>query len=333
MSGFSDKIKSLAKGALAIAVLATVAVAPVAAQDEVDLSSLEGEITSDGSSTVGPITQAIADRFSEEAEGVGVTVDISGTGGGFERFCAGETQIQNASRPISEDELAACAENGVDYYVFEVAFDGITVVVPETNTFLTDLTTDALAQIWQAEAPAQTFADLNPDLPAETINLYGPGADSGTYDFFIEAVLGDDGAIREDFTPSEDDNVLVTSVAGDANGLGYFGYAYYAENEDQLNAVAINGVLPSPETIADGSYAPLSRPLFVYVNAEAMQDPALQQFMRYYLANAPEVAAEVGFVASPAEIYAEDTAKLDAAIAGEAEPDGPAGAAESTPEA
>jgi phosphate transport system substrate-binding protein len=146
-------------------------------------------------------------------------------------------------------------------------------------------------------------------------------------------VLGDDGAIREDFTPSEDDNVLVTSVAGDANGLGYFGYAYYAENEDQLNAVAINGVLPSPETIADGSYAPLSRPLFVYVNAEAMQDPALQEFMRFYLATAPEVAAEVGFVASPEEIYAEDNDKLEAAIAGDAEPDGPAGAAESTPEA
>ena len=330
---FSEQSRRIRQGALALAMLATVMAGPVAAQDTVDLASLEGEITSDGSSTVGPITQAIADRFSEEADGVGITVDISGTGGGFERFCTGDTQVQNASRPIEDDEVAACAEAGVDYYVFEVAFDGITIVVPESNTFLTDLTTEALAQIWQAEEPVQTFADLNPDLPAETINLYGPGADSGTYDFFIEAILGDDGEIREDFTPSEDDNVLVNSVAGDENGLGYFGYAYYAENEDQLNAVAVNGVLPSPETIADGSYEPLSRPLFVYVNAEAMEEPALQEFMRFYLANAEEVAAEVGFVGSPEEIYTEDTEKLEAVIAGEAEPDGPEAAedAEATP--
>ena len=309
---------------------------------ETDLSSLSGEISSDGSSTVGPITQAVAEEFNAEAGDVEISVDISGTGGGFERFCNDETDVQNASRAIEDDEVALCAENGVDYYEFEVAYDGITVVVNEENDFLTCLTTEQLAQLWQADGGAATWDDLNPEFPAEEIALFGPGTDSGTFDFFVDAVLGES-EITENFTPSEDDNVLVEGVLGDENAVGYFGYAYYAENEDSLNAVAIDsegdctegGVLPSPETIQDGTYAPLSRPLYVYVNAASLERPEVQEFMRFYLGNAAELAADVGFVASPDETYTEDSDKLEAALSGEGVPDGPAGAgeAEATPEA
>lgn len=297
---------------------------------ETDLSALSGEIVSDGSSTVGPLTQAVAEEFNALAPNVQTSVDISGTGGGFDRFCAGETDLQNASRAIAEDEIAACAENGVDWYEFEVAYDGITVVTNPENTWLTCITTDQLKQLWQKESPAMTWADLNPDYPADTINLYGPGTDSGTFDFFVETILGEDD-IREDFTPSEDDNVLVEGVAGDVNALGYFGLAYYEANPDVLNAVAVdNGdgtcVSPSPETVQDGTYAPLSRPLFVYVRADSLERPEVQEFVRFYLNEAPALAAEVGYVASPDETYAEDVASFEAAIAGEGTPDSAAAA-------
>ena len=340
MTAVSFRARTIATWAMALALLMTMS-APLAlaagaqeASPETDLAGLEGEISYDGSSTVGPITEAVAEEFNAEAENVEVAGDISGTGGGFERFCAGETDIQNASREIAEDETAACAENGVDYYVFEIAYDGITVVVNEANTDVTCLTVDEIASLWRAEEPAQTFADVNPNLPDETVNLYGPGEASGTFDFFNEAVLGE-GDPREDYTPSEDDNVIVEAVGGDENGLGYFGYAYYAENEDTLNAVEIdsgNGcVAPSSETIRDGSYAPLSRPLYLYVKAESMERPEVQEFARFYIANAGTLAEEIGFVASPDAVYAEDAAKVESAVAGEAEPDGPAG--EATPEA
>jgi phosphate transport system substrate-binding protein len=239
---------------------------PALAQ-ETDLSALSGEIVSDGSSTVGPLTQAVAEEFIAQAQDVQVSVDISGTGGGFERFCVGETDIQNASRPIDEEEIATCAENGVDWYEFEVAYDGLTIVTNKENTWLTCVTTEQLKTLWQKASPANTWAELNADYPADTIALYGPGTDSGTFDFFVETILGED-EIREDFTPSEDDNVLVEGVAGDLNALGYFGLAYYEANQDVLNAVPVdngdgNCVAPSPETVQDGSYAPLSRPLYV----------------------------------------------------------------------
>jgi phosphate transport system substrate-binding protein len=302
---------------------------PVFAQDA-DLSTLSGEIVSDGSSTVGPLTQAVAEEFNGQAPDVQISVDISGTGGGFERFCAGETDVQNASRAIEEDEIASCAENGVDWYEFEVAYDGLTVVTNPENTWLTCATTDQLKQLWQKESPANTWADLNPEYPADTINLYGPGTDSGTFDFFVETILGED-EIREDFTPSEDDNVLVEGVAGDVNALGYFGLAYYEANQDVLNAVAIdngdgNCVTPSPETVQDGTYAPLSRPLFVYVTAESLQRPEVQEFVRFYLTEAPTLAADVGYVASPDEIYAEDMASFEAAVSGSGTPDSAAAA-------
>ena len=302
---------------------------PALAQ-ETDLSALSGEIVSDGSSTVGPLTQAVAEEFNGQAPDVQISVDISGTGGGFERFCAGETDVQNASRAIEEDEITACAENGVDWYEFEVAYDGLTIVTNKENTWLTCITTDQLKQLWQKESPASTWADLNPDYPADTVNLYGPGTDSGTFDFFVETILGED-EIREDFTPSEDDNVLVEGVAGDVNALGYFGLAYYEANQDTLNAVAVdNGdgscVAPSPETVQDGTYAPLSRPLYVYVKDESLQRPEVQEFVRFYLSQAPTLAAEVGYVASPDETYAEDTESFEAAISGSGTPDSAAAA-------
>ncbi len=302
---------------------------PARAQ-ETDLSALSGEIVSDGSSTVGPLTQAVAEEFNGQAPNVQISVDISGTGGGFERFCAGETDVQNASRAIEADEIAACAENGVDWYEFEVAYDGLTVVTNPQNTWLTCITTDQLKQLWQKENPANTWADLNAEYPADTINLYGPGTDSGTFDFFVETILGED-EIREDFTPSEDDNVLVEGVAGDVNALGYFGLAYYEANQEVLTAVAVdkgdgNCVAPSAETVQDGTYAPLSRPLYVYVKAESLQRPEVQEFARFYLSEAPALAAEVGYVASPAETYAEDTASFDAAISSSGTPDSAAAA-------
>jgi phosphate transport system substrate-binding protein len=317
---------SLRQGFLAL-VLASglgMSAAPALAQ-ETDLSALSGQIVSDGSSTVGPLTQAVAEEFNAQASNVQISVDISGTGGGFERFCAGETDVQNASRAIEEDEIAACAENGVDWYEFEVAYDGLTVVTNKENTWVTCLTTDQLKQLWQKDNPANTWADLNPEYPADTINLYGPGTDSGTFDFFVEAILGD-ADIREDFTPSEDDNVLVEGVAGEVNALGYFGLAYYEANTDTLNAVAIdngdgNCVTPSPETVQDGTYAPLSRPLYVYVKADSLKRPEVQEFVRFYLNQAPALAPEVGYVASPEETYTKDMSRFEADVSGEGTPD------------
>ena len=321
------------QGLLALALILAFAAGlmPASAQ-ETDLSSLTGEIVSDGSSTVGPMTQAVAEEFNAQAPGVQISVDISGTGGGFERFCQGETDVQNASRPIDEEEAAICAENGVDWYVFEVAFDGITVVTNTENAFLECLTTEELARIWQMDG-AQTWADINADWPAEPISLYGPGTDSGTFDYFVESVLGET-EIRQDFTPSEDDNVLVEGVSGDGNSLGYFGAAYYQENQDILKAVAIdNGdgcVMPTPETIQDGSYAPLSRPLYVYVRADSLARPEVAEFMRFYLSEAAALASEVGYVASPDEVYTADVESLEGALSGTGAPESQAMA---TPEA
>jgi len=325
------KLSSLRQGlpAFLLASALCAGAMPVLAQDA-DLSSLSGTIVSDGSSTVGPLTQAVAEEFNAQAPNVQTSVDISGTGGGFKRFCAGETDVQNASRAIKDDEATTCADNGVDWYQFEVAYDGVTVVTNKENTWLTCITTADLKRLWQKENPANTWADLNPDYPGETVALYGPGTDSGTFDFFVETILGED-EIREDFTPSEDDNVLVEGVAGDVNALGYFGLAYFQENQDVLNAVAIDAsdgtcVTPSPDTVRDGAYAPLSRPLFVYVNADSLQRPEVQEFIRFYLNDAATLAPEVGYVSSPDESYAEDMKSFEAALSGTGTPDSAAAA-------
>jgi len=297
-----------------------------------NIGELEGEITSDGSSTVGPLTIAAAENFNEIAPNVENNVTISGTGGGFERFCQDETDLQNASRPISEDEVELCAENGVDFFEFEVAFDGITIVVPESNTFLTCISTDVLAQIWNGEI--SNYNEISADLPDLDIELFGPGSESGTYDFFNEEILGEDEAGETiepsaSYEPSEDDNILVEGVSGTEGGLGHFGYSYYTEAQDRLNAVAVtadgdlaNCVTPDPETIRSGEYAPLSRPLYLYVKASSLaENPAIQEFIRYYVADAAAIATSIGFVDAPAEDLVASVEKVEGAIDGSVPPD------------
>jgi phosphate transport system substrate-binding protein len=334
--------RSLIKRASAAALVSAFALTQIVAAQDVapyeapeNIGDISGSISTDGSSTVGPMTAAVAEEFAGVASNVDVTVDISGTGGGFERFCAGETDISNASRAIKDEEIAACAEAGYDYYEFEVAFDGITVVVNSANDFVTCLTVDQLNQLWAPDSEVTTWNQLNPEWPEETINLYGPGADSGTFDYFTDEINGEEGASRTDYQPSEDDNVIVQGVANDQYALGYFGYAYYLENEGTLRAVEVdNGdgcVAPSHETIADGSYAPLSRPLFVYARADAVERPEVQEFLRFYLASAPELADEVGYIGLPADLASEQQQKLEGAIDGSVAPDSQGGSA--TPEA
>lgn len=301
-----------------------------------NIAEISGSIEADGSSTVGPLTEAVIEEFAAVAPGITVTNGISGSGGGFNRFVTGETAISNASRAIAEDEVALAAENGIGYYEFDVAYDGITVVVNAENDFVDSMTVEQLQQLWSADGGIVNWSDINPEWPEEPIELYGPGADSGTFDYFNEVILGEDVAVRTDYIPSEDDNVLVQGVAGSTNALGYFGYAYYVENQDSLRAVPIDSgsgpVEPSIETIADQSYSPLSRPLFIYVNAEMLQtDPALQEFVRFYLSTSDELAQDVGYIALPAEVELEQQAKLEAAISGELAPDNEVG--EATPAA
>lgn len=289
-----------------------------------DLSALTGNVIGDGSSTVGPMTEAVAEEFAillgEEGGDVQIENSISGTGGGFERFCAGETDIQNASREISESEIANCEAAGVEYHLFEVAYDGIAVVVNSENDFVECLTVEQLNLMWRPDETATTWDQIDASFPAETIALYGPGTDSGTFDYFTGAINGEEGVSTTNYFPSEDDNQLVQGVAGDQFALGYFGLAYYENNADVLNLVAVdngNGcVAPTTESVGDGSYAPLSRPLFIYVNAESLTRPEVQEFMRFYLAEAGELAGDVGYVASPVQTYLDYQAELEALIAG-----------------
>ena len=278
---------------------------------------LSGTITIDGSSTVYPITQAVAEEFMAEHPGVNVTVGVSGTGGGFQKFTRGEIEISNASRPIEADEQAAAEEAGIEYTELQVALDGIAVVVNPQNDWVDHLTVEELKRIWEPNSTVRTWRDVRPEWPDEPIRLYGPGTDSGTFDYFTEAVVGKEGASRTDYTASEDDNQLVTGVANDKYALGYFGFAYYVENRDKLRAVPIDGgrgpVEPTEETIASGSYTPLSRPLFIYVNNEAYRTrPEVRAFVDYYLEVVGELAPEVGYIPLPDEVLAEQVAKLEA---------------------
>ncbi|HYD73310.1 MAG TPA: PstS family phosphate ABC transporter substrate-binding protein [Candidatus Binatia bacterium] len=263
------------------------------------------QIAIDGSSTVFPLVEAAAESFSRSATGAArVTVGESGTGGGFRKFCRGETQISNASRPISAEEMQACAAAGVQYVEIPIAFDGIGVVVHPSNP-VDAVTMGQLRQFWQpsAERTVTNWNQVNSGWPDLGLQLFGPGTASGTFDFFTEAVNGDGGASRTDYTPSEDDNVVVQGVAGNAGALGYFGYAYYEQNRERVKALEVNGVSPSPETIASGRY-PLSRPVFIYVNAEALRRPQVRRFVMYFVQNAATLAPQVGYVALPADAYA-----------------------------
>lgn len=268
---------------------------------EYDLGGLSGEINIDGSSTVFPITSAVAEEFNAEAQDVQVTVGVSGTGGGFEKFCAGETVISNASRPIKDDEAAVCEAEGIEFTEVQVAIDGLSVVVSPENDWVDCITVEELNAIWAPDSTVQTWADVNPDWPAETIELFGPGTDSGTFDYFTAEINGEEGASRADYTASEDDNVLVTGVSGSQYAMGYFGYAYYEENADSLKVLAVDGgegcVEPNPETVASGEYAPLSRPIFVYVRNDAMEEEQVAAFMHFMLSDDVQaVVPEVGYI-------------------------------------
>lgn len=261
----------------------------------------------DGSSTVFPITEAISEEF-QNAKNIRVTVGISGTGGGFKKFCRGEVHITEASRPILTKEMEACKTAGIEYIELPIAYDALTVAVNPKNDFIQSMTVEELKTMWgpEAQAKIKTWKQVNPAWPDTELKLYGAGTDSGTFDYFTEAIVGKAKSSRGDFTASEDDNVLVNGVAGDKGALGYFGYAYYEENKDKLKAVPIvakagaTAVAPSDATVMDGTYQPLSRPLFIYVNATAAKDtPEVKAFIDYYLENATEIIKEVKFIPLP----------------------------------
>ena len=266
----------------------------------------------DGSSTVYPITEGVAEDFQKLKKNViKVTVGISGTGGGFKKFCRGETDIQDASRPILEKEMADCRAAGVEYVELPVAFDALTVVMNPKNTFLKSITVDELKKIWEpaAQGKIMRWNQVNPAWPDAPIKLFGAGSDSGTFDYFTEAINGKSKASRGDFTASEDDNVLVQGVAQDVNAIGYFGYAYYAENQQRLKAVPIiekagkPAVAPSEASVLDGSYQPLSRPIFIYVNVKSLAKPEVREFTEYYMKNSAKIAKEVKYVPLPDKAY------------------------------
>jgi phosphate transport system substrate-binding protein len=266
----------------------------------------------DGSSTVYPITEAVAEDFQKSKKnGVRVTVGISGTGGGFKKFCRGETDISDASRPITKKEIEDCKAAGVEFMEFPVAYDALTVVIHPKNDWAKSMTVAELKAIWEpaAQGKITSWKQVNPAWPDRPIKLYGPGADSGTFEYFTEAINGKSKATRGDFTASEDDNVLVQGVSRDVGGLGYFGFAYYIENKDKLAAVSVVAaagkppVAPSLQTVVDGSYQPLARPIFIYVNAKSAEKPEVREFVEYYMKNGEKLTKEVKYVALPAKAY------------------------------
>ena len=260
----------------------------------------------DGSSTVYLITEAVAEEYRAVKPGINVTVGIAGTGGGFKKFCVGETDIQDASRPIKQKEIDAALAGGVQFIELPVAYDGLSVVVNPKNTWADHLTVDELKRIWQPGSTVKTWKDVRASFPDKPLKLYGAGTDSGTFDYFTEAIVGTARSSRSDYTASEDDNMLVQGVAGDEGALGYFGFAYFEENSERLKLVAVdNGkgaVLPTPATIKSGEYAPLSRPLFIYVRKTTR--PEVKEFVNFYLDHAAELSAEVGYVELSPELYA-----------------------------
>ncbi len=267
----------------------------------------------DGSSTVFPISEVMAEEFMAESRGTQVTVGVSGTGGGFRKFCNDELDITGASRPIRSSEAETCAAAGIEYMEVPIAFDALTVVINPANTWATEMTVEQLKMLWEpaAEGRITRWNQIDPSWPNEPISLYGPGTDSGTFDYFTEEIVGEAASSRADFTASEDDNILVLGVARNRGALGYFGYAYYEENRDTLKAVAVNGVLPSEATLLDGTYTPLSRPIFFYVKKSSFEsNPQVRAFVEFMLENAGELVPETGYVALPPARYASILAGL-----------------------
>ena len=264
-------------------------------------SELSGSVNLDGSSTVFPLSSAAAELFGQEQPGVQVSVGQSGTGGGFEKFCAGETDISNASRAIEEDEVGACEENGIEFEELAIANDALTVVVNAENDWVDCLTVEQLNPIWAPDSAVDNWNQVDPSFPDESLVLAGPGTDSGTFDYFTDAINGEEGASRTDYEASEDDNVIVQAVQGSAGGMGYFGYSYYEENQDTLKALEIDGgegcIAPSAETVQDGSYAPLGRQLFIYPSAQSLQEKAeVEAFVDFYVDNIDEIVEAAAFI-------------------------------------
>lgn len=278
------------------------------------IGDLSGTVQADGSSTVFPITEAVAEEFQAANRDVRVTVGISGTGGGFKKFCQGEIDVANASRPIKQSEVEQCRTNGVDYIELPVAYDGIAVVVNPANDWVDQLTVEELKKIWEpaSQGKVTRWSQVRAGWPDREIRLFGAGVDSGTYDYFTEAVVGEQHASRGDYTSSEDDNVIVQGVATDELALGFFGYAYYEENQDKLRVVPINdgddsngagAVAPTPESVMSGTYQPLARPVLIYIASKSLERPEVKAFVDFYISNAPALVSEVGYIPLPERAY------------------------------
>jgi phosphate transport system substrate-binding protein len=281
----------------------------------------------DGSSTVFPITEAVAEEFQKADQNVKVTVGISGTGGGFKKFCAGETDISDASRPIKPSEVELCTKNGIEYVELPVAYDGLAVVINPKNTWAESITTEELKKMWEPEAQGKVkkWSDVRKGWPDKELLLFGAGVDSGTYDYFTEAIVHKEHSSRGDFTSSEDDNVLVQGVANDERALGFFGYAYFEENKDKLKVVRVddgkkeNGdgpIAPSMESVRNGTYQPLSRPIFIYISKKALAREEVANFVKFYLANSEKLVREVGYIPLPSRAYTLAQQRVDAGVTG-----------------
>lgn len=275
----------------------------------------------DGSSTVFPISEAMAEEFMSTYD-ANVVVGVSGTGGGFSKFCGGEIDISGASRPIKPEEMAACSAAGIEYVEIPVAYDALTVVVNPANTWVTEMTVEQLQQIWEpaAEGVITSWNQIDPSWPDQELLLFGPGSDSGTFDYFTDEIVGEEGASRGDYTASEDDNILVVGVQQNDGAIGYFGFSYYQENRSSLRSVAIdsgNGpVAPTPQSVNNGTYAPLSRPVFIYVRTDALERPEVEAFVNYYISSAPSVVPFVGYVPLSAEAYEMAQTLVDERVVG-----------------
>jgi len=287
-----------------------------AASGDTPGGAVSGEITIDGSSTVYPVSEIVAEEFKGQNPDVKVTVGTSGTGGGFKKFANGELDIAGASRAIEESEIEACKAKGIEFVEIPIAFDGLSIVVNPQNDFVNDITVADLKKIWMDGSTVKTWRDVNPAWPAEPIKLYGAGTDSGTFDYFTKAVNGKEKSSRADYQASEDDNVLVQGVVGDKYSLGYFGYAYYLESKDKLKLLKVGGVEPNAETIADGTYNPLSRPLFWYVNKKSLEKPQVAAIVKFLLSESKSLVTETGYIPLPDEAYAAAQKRVDGKVTG-----------------
>ena len=282
---------------------------------------LAGIVAINGSSTVFPISQAVAEEFQKQHAEVRVEVGTSGTGGGFKKFIHGETDINDASRPIKQSEIDACKESGIEYLELKIAIDGLSVMVNPQNDWCDGMTVAQLKMIWEPGSEVQKWSDVDPSWPDEEFQLYGPDTDSGTFDYFTEVICGESQRSRTDYEPSTNDNVLVQGIAGDKYSLGYFGYAYYAENTDKLKVIGVspdddisNCVIPNDETIEAGEYTPLSRPLFLYVNKASLKKPQVVEFLKYYLKQGQDLVSEVGYVRLSSDILSETEKALEESL-------------------